>query len=205
MGVPISSVDPDWGREAKSFWSWQPSRSLLAAIRAWQSAQALPWPLKKIVGGVAVLRHRFWSVVTGADIPVTSKIGGGLVLPHPNGVVIHPGAQIGVNCIIFQQVTIGWARGGLPTVAGEVEFGAGAKVIGPVHIGAHARIGANAVVLIDVPERGVAVGCPARINRMPFEGTPTLARFYHSSRLINSACEAPLEFERPRQFQSDDD
>lgn len=107
------------------------------------------------------MRHRFWSVVTGADIPLTCQIGGGLLLPHPNGIVIHPDARIGVNCLLFHQVTIGGRNAkGLPVIGGHVDIGAGAKILGPVTIGAHARIGANAVVLSDVEEGAVAVGYP---------------------------------------------
>lgn len=112
---------------------------------------------------LASLRHRFWSIVSGADIPLGSRIAGGLLLPHPNGVVIHPEAEVGPNCIIFQQVTLGVADGGAPRLAGHVDVGAGAKLIGAINIGAHARIGANAVVLHDVPDGATAVGVPARI------------------------------------------
>lgn len=78
-----------------------------------------------------VLQHRFWSAVSGADIPLNCQIGGGLLLPHPNGVVIHPAAVIGPNCLIFQQVTLG-TRGntGAPVLAGHVDVGAGAKLLG---------------------------------------------------------------------------
>jgi serine O-acetyltransferase len=111
-----------------------------------------------------VLHHRFWSAVCGADIPLNSQLGGGLILTHPNGIVIHPGAKVGVNCLIFQQVTIGVGTiPGLPTIAGHVDIGAGAKILGGIHIGAHAMIGANAVVLQDVPGGATAVGIPARI------------------------------------------
>jgi serine O-acetyltransferase len=111
----------------------------------------------------AVLRHIFWQVVTGADIPVNTRIGGGLLLPHPNGIVIHPSVVIGPNCLIFQQVTLGMAHGGVPTLGGHVDVGAGAKVIGRVRLGDHSNVGANAVVTIDVPEGSTAVGVPARI------------------------------------------
>jgi serine O-acetyltransferase len=111
------------------------------------------------------LRYLFWSVVTGAEIPLNCDIGGGLLIPHPNGIVIHPGVSIGVNCLIFQQVTIGTRgpREVVPVIEGHVDIGAGAKILGPIHIGAHARIGANAVVLVDVPSCADAVGIPARI------------------------------------------
>jgi serine O-acetyltransferase len=105
-----------------------------------------------------VLRHRFWTVVTAADIPLNCRIGGGLWIPHPNGIVIHPEARIGVNCAIFQQVTI---CSGVE-IAGHVDIGAGAKIGGNVRIGAHAKIGFNAVVLNDVPSGATAVGVPAR-------------------------------------------
>lgn len=112
---------------------------------------------------LAALRHRFWSAVSGADIPLTCQIGGGLRLPHPNGVVIHPDARIGPNCLIFQQVTLGTVdSGGTPVVGGHVDIGAGAKLLGPVVIGDDAVIGANAVVVSDVPPDHVATGIPAR-------------------------------------------
>lgn len=155
---------PDWKRESKPFWSWQPSRSLLASIRAYQRYQARKSPLAICLRKVAVFRHHFWSVVTGADIPLNSHLGGGLLLPHPNGVVVHPDAKIGVNCLIFQQVTIGTAgTHQAPVVGDHVDIGAGAKLLGDIHIGNNAKIGANAVVLSDVPPAKTAVGIPARI------------------------------------------
>ena len=114
----------------------------------------------------AVLRHRWWTLVTGADIPLNCNLGGGLLLPHPNGIVIHPDAEIGPNCLLFHQVTIGEESGGVPTlVEGHVDVGAGAEIIGQLRIGKHAKIGANAVVLTDVPAGATAVGIPARIIR----------------------------------------
>lgn len=110
---------------------------------------------------VAVVQHRFWSSVSGADIPINTRLGGGLLLPHPTGVVIHPNAEVGVNCLLLQQVTL--VEG--VRLGGHVDLGAGAKVVRPVWIGNHARVGANAVVLNDVPEGATAVGIPARIVR----------------------------------------
>jgi len=112
---------------------------------------------------IAIFRHRFWSAVSGADIPINVKIGGGLLLPHPNGIVIHPDAQIGPNCLLFQQVTIGALDGRTPCLGGHVDVGAGAKLLGGILIGDHALIGANAVVLINVPAGKTAAGIPAAI------------------------------------------
>ena len=83
---------------------------------------------------------------------------------HPQGVVIHPEAVIGPNCLIFQQVTLGMGPiPGLPKIGGQVDIGAGAKILGGVRIGNHAKIGANAVVITDVPDHATAVGIPAKI------------------------------------------
>ena len=157
----VSAEIPDWSRETPRRF-WDPGRKLLLAIRRYQYWREKAGPWSNLACKWIVLRHRFWSVVTGADIALTCKIGGGLLIPHPNGVVIHDGAEIGVNCLIFQQVTIGTKGGEVPRIAGHVDIGAGAKILGPVHIGAHARIGANAVVVKDVPSEAVAAGVPAQ-------------------------------------------
>lgn len=160
----VSAETPDWRREAKSLLEWAPPRALLASIRRYQGAHRYIQPLARLIKVIAVLQHRFWSVVTGADIPINTEIGGGLLIPHPNGIVIHPGVSIGPNCLILQQVTLGSnEKGDLPWIGGHVDIGAGAKLIGKVHVGNHAKIGANAVVLIDVPAYATAVGVPAKI------------------------------------------
>lgn len=153
----ISATDADWSRERTRPGEWSPGKKLLASIRDYQKYSGLRRKL-------AVLRHRFWSAVAGADIPINSAIGGGLLIPHPNGIVIHPHARIGPNCLFFQQVTIGDANG-IPTIGGHVDIGAGAKILGPIHVGDHARIGANAVVTRDVPAGATMVGIPARAVR----------------------------------------
>jgi serine O-acetyltransferase len=160
-----SATVPDWSREAKSAFTWSPARSLLASIRSYQRAQRAWPPRRLLVQKLAVLRHRIWSVATGADIPLNSRIAGGLLLPHPNGVVVHPQSEIGPNCLLFQQVTLGTVHGSnaVPRLGGNVVVGAGAKLLGGITIGDHALIGANAVVLQDVPAGASAVGVPARI------------------------------------------
>lgn len=174
-GLPSAS-EPDWSRESCEGW-WQPSRRLLKTVREYARAKATGGRLGWARAKAAVAQHRFWSVATGADIPInTAKIGGGLLLPHPNGVVIHPDAEIGPNCLIFQQVTIGTGpRPGVPRIGGQVDIGAGAKILGGVVIGDHARIGANAVVVSDVPAGAVATGIPA-VVRHPTDRDPLAPR-----------------------------
>lgn len=159
----VSATDPDWTREARTGWTWSPSRALIASLRDYQKRAAKSGGLARVSRMIAVLRHRFWSMVTGADIPLDCKIGGGLLMPHPNGVVIHSDAIIGPNCLIFQQVTIGATRRGVPTIGGHVDIGAGAKIVGPIKIGDHVLIGANAVVVFDVPDRAVVMAPAAKI------------------------------------------
>jgi serine O-acetyltransferase len=156
------STVPDWSRE-RPVRFWDPPRRLLRSIRSYQWARdrgRLFWPVRVY----HVLTHRFWSIATAADVPLNVQIEGGCMFPHPTGVVIAPDARIGVNCLISQGVTIG-TRGasGSPKIGGGVYLGAGAKVLGPISIGDQARVGANAVVLCDVPAGATAVGVPARI------------------------------------------
>jgi serine O-acetyltransferase len=154
---------PEWYREDRDPHIWDPGRSLLASIRLYQRLSARNGVVAYLGRKLAVLRHRFWSSVSGADIPLNCSLGGGLSIPHPNGIVIHPKAQVGPNCMIFQQVTLGTVNGGAPVLGGHVDVGAGAKILGAVRIGNHVQIGANAVVLCDVPDGATAVGVPARV------------------------------------------
>lgn len=162
----ISATVPDWTREARQK-LWDPPRQLLHSIRRYQYLCNKFGIIGHIIARRHVLRHRFWSMVTGADIPLDVHIGGGLLLTHPNGIVIHPNVEIGPNCLIFQQVTLGVGNSkkpGVPKIGGHVDIGAGAKILGGVVIGDHAIIGANAVVMDDVPPNRLAVGIPARIK-----------------------------------------
>ena len=158
MNESHATETADWTRETPRQF-WDPSRNLLRTIRSYQHMQGRKGLAANLLRKSIVLRHRFWSAITGADIPLNCKIGGGLLIPHPNGIVIHPSAVIGVNCLIFQQVTIGTREGsGVPKIGDHVDVGAGAKILGAVEIGSHARVGANAVIIEDVEEGKLALG-----------------------------------------------
>jgi serine O-acetyltransferase len=158
LSSQISATESDWTREQLEKW-WQPSRQLLKSIRGYQKWQKSRNVFKHLFCSLNVIQYRFWSVVAGTDIPLNCQIAGGLKLTHPNGVVIHPTAKIGPNCLIFQQVTITKHV----QIGGHVDIGSGAKIIRPVKIGDGAKIGANAVVMCDVPPGATAVGIPAKI------------------------------------------
>ena len=99
----------------------------------------------------------------GLEIPSGANIGGGLYIAHPVGTVIMPNA-IGRNCSIISNVTIGMRKEyAFPLLGDDVFIGAGARVLGGIRIGNGAVIGANAVVLRDVPDGATAVGVPARV------------------------------------------
>lgn len=144
--------------------SWRPDLSIVESIVSFQSASRKRGGFAFFLKNAAKLRHRFWSIVTASDINRNAEISPDLKLPHPNGVVIHQDVRIGSNCMIMQQVTIGQlADGQAPVIGSGVYIGAGAKILGGISVGDNARIGANSVVLCDVPENCTAVGIPARL------------------------------------------
>lgn len=108
----------------------------------------------------------------GFDSVPGSRIGKGLLLPHPSGVVIGKGVVIGENATILQHVTFGERHldgsgsHGYPRVGDNVVVGAGAKVLGSVLVNDGVTIGANSVVLSDCPPNSVVVGLPARVVKV---------------------------------------
>ncbi|TCM78968.1 serine O-acetyltransferase [Rhodovulum steppense] len=139
-------------------------RHLIAALHRFQNTAGHRGLRARIAGARGKLAHAFWTILSGSDIAREAKIARSVRFPHLNGVVIHREAVVEEDCLIMQQVTLGQtAKAGAPRVCRGAYIGAGAKVLGPVTIGHGARIGANAVVLTDVPEGATAVGVPARI------------------------------------------
>lgn len=107
---------------------------------------------------------------TGIEIHPGAKIGKGLFIDHGMGIVIGETTEIGDNCTIYQNVTLGGTgkeKGKRhPTIGNNVLIGCGAKVLGPFKVGDNAKIAANAVVLYEVPDNSTAVGVPARVVRV---------------------------------------
>ncbi len=105
--------------------------------------------------------------LTGIEIHPGATIGRRVFIDHGMGVVVGETADIGDDCTLYHGVTLGgtsWNKGKRhPTLMPGVVVGAGAKILGPIVIGANARVGSNAVVVKDVPDHATAVGIPARI------------------------------------------
>lgn len=132
-------------------WSYRISHSL------WNHGMRLP----------ARLMQNATRFFTGVDIHPAATIGERPFIDHAMGVVIGETAEIGDDVLIFHQVTLGGVTmtpgKRHPTVGDRVILGAGAKILGPVTVSSDAKVGANAVVVHDVPEKGVAVGVPSHL------------------------------------------
>lgn len=154
------------------------ARSMLEVALAYPGVHAL-W--------VHRITHRMWHVpglrlparlvsqaaraMTGVEIHPGATIGRRLFIDHGMGVVIGETAEVGEDVVLFHSVTLGGRsmnRGKRhPTVGDRVVVGAGAKILGPITVGDDAQVGANAVVVKDVPAGAVVVGVPGVLRSMP--------------------------------------
>ena len=119
---------------------------------------------------LARLISQWGRLCTGIEIHPGAKIGRRLVIDHGTGIVVGATAEIGDDCLLYQCVTLGGT--GIssgkrhPTLGNDVMVGSGAKILGPIRIGDHARVAANAVVLQNVPDNSTVVGVPGRVVRV---------------------------------------
>ena len=165
-------LDADWdrlcrlsgphARPRRMMDAFHPRFAPVALLRCAQCLQLKGWSrTAKLFSLVNV-------VIFGMEVPAALDIGPGLVIMHTNGIVLGA-AVIGRNVTIYQQVTVGALEADFhlnsqlrPTIDDDVILAAGAKILGPLRVGFGSTVGANAVVLNDVPERHIAVGVPAR-------------------------------------------
>ena len=132
--------------------------------------QGLPLALEKKDTVYPPFLSQLCRFFTGIEIHPGAVIGKGFFIDHGMGVVIGETSEIGDNVTLFQGVTLGGTgkeRGKRhPTIGNNVVIGTGAKVLGAINIGDHVKIGANSVVLQDVPPYSTVVGIPGRIIRI---------------------------------------
>ena len=149
------------GLASLGFWALQVYR--LGHLRYRFQSRLVRYPL----GALHMVLAKLAEIACGVTIGVSARIGRRLVIEHSGAIVVHGLAVIGDDCIIRQGVTIGNRRMDRPLEAPQlghrVNVGAGAKILGAVRVGDDADIGANAVVITDVPAGALAVGVPARI------------------------------------------
>jgi serine O-acetyltransferase len=152
-----SEVGQVWYRHA-GFWVGATYR-----LGAWASDQTNP-VIRIAAGAVYRLLAIPWRLFLNVEIPARARIGPGLCLIHPHSIIIGDSAEIGEDCLIFHEVTLG--RGvapGLPRIGKRVQLFVGVRVLGPVVIGDGSKIGANCVITRSVPPGSVVVPAPNRI------------------------------------------
>lgn len=125
----------------------------------------MQWSRRYRLIPLEMLLNKFNAVCCQCIIGRGADFGPCFVLIHSQGVVINGQTRGGENLLIEHQVTIGAERGQSPVLGNNIFIGAGAKIVGPVTIGNGARVGANAVVVADVPAGATVVGIPARVVR----------------------------------------
>jgi serine O-acetyltransferase len=151
-----------------------PSIQMLAVHRLGEWAAAQPWPLRRICLMVFRLLNVYVRNVLGFEVSHQTKIGRRVKFVHQNGVVLQPNAEIGDECMIYHNVTIGrrWDddRPGTyrepPRIGKRVHLGVGCTVIGAVQIGDDAKIGPHALVTTSVPVGASVVAPSSRILRL---------------------------------------
>ncbi len=141
------------------------SHSGLHAVWLYRIAHFL-WVIKLKL--IARILSNITRMITGVEIHPAAKIGKNFIIDHGSGVVIGETTVIGSNVLIYHQVTLGGTGNDSehkrhPSICDDVMIAAGAKILGNIRVGMGAKVGANSVVLKDVPPYSTAVGMPARI------------------------------------------
>lgn len=123
--------------------------------------------LKFLIYPIAKVFWKHYTYKFGISLPYSCDIGPGFYIGHFGTIIINPRVTFGRNVNISHGVTIGRAnrgrRKGTPTIGDDVYIAPGAKIVGELHVGARAAIGANCVVVDDVPNDGVVVGIPGTV------------------------------------------
>ena len=167
---------------AKAAWCYQDesARSLVKVLLtdgtlAMVFYRMMQWARRYRLVPIELLMNRLNSICCNCIIGRGAEFGPAFVLIHATGVVINGDVLGGNNVFVEHQVTIGAERRQSPRIGNHVFIGAGAKIIGSITVGDHSRVGANAVVLDDVPSHATVVGIPARVVRRRGPGLTEIA------------------------------
>lgn len=126
-----------------------------------------PALLRKLCSFLYKALYKFIQIITGIELPCEAIVGRNFVIDHFGGIIVSGYARFGDNCRIRNGVVVGLRRVDepvAPIIGNNVDIGAGAKLLGPIKIGDNSIIGANAVVIGDVPENSIAIGVPAIVK-----------------------------------------
>ncbi len=161
----LKSYKGDWG--AQGFWVM-----VIYRFGRWRY-QVRPAILRKIFSIIYKILYKFIQIITGIELPCEVEVGRNFIIDHFGGIVVSGYARFGDNCRIRNGVVVGLKNIeniAAPIIGNNVDIGVGAKVLGGITIGDNVVIGANAVVICNVPDNSIAVGVPASIKpRLPHD------------------------------------
>lgn len=161
-------------REVNEGWA-RPGFHAIAVARwgAWLESDAPPWA-RRPMGFAQRRAYSFVRAVYGIELPGTVTLGRRVRIAHHSGIVVHPNAVIGDDCVLRQGATLGAGRGDprlfhkqAPKLGRGVSVGAGTVIVGNVRVGDGATLGPNATVMTHVPEGATVLAPPPRIIRQP--------------------------------------
>lgn len=152
----LVNYNGNWG--AQGFWAM-----MIYRFGRWRYGVRPVW-LRKVLSGLYKVSFKFIQIITGIELPCEVVVGRNFVIDHHGDIIVSGYARFGDNCRIRSGVCVGLARVDdpcAPVIGNNVDIGTGAKVLGHITIGDNVLIGANAVVLCNVPANCIAVGVPA--------------------------------------------
>lgn len=155
----LRAYDGKWG--AQGFWVM-----VVYRFGRWRYG-VQPALLRKFFSLIYHVLYKLVQILTGIELPCEVPVGRNFVIDHFGGIIISGYAKFGDNCRIRDGVVVGLRRVEdkcAPIVGNNVDIGSGAKLLGQIKIGDNVLIGANAVVLCDVPDNSIAVGVPAVVK-----------------------------------------
>ena len=161
----FAQIREDWVAHGRD-WT-KPGFRAVAVHRLGVWRMRLPQPFRAPMSVLYRILFRRCRNIYGIELPYSAAVGRRVVVEHQGGIVVHGNCVLGDDCIIRQGVTLGNKSldrpADAPRLGRRVNVGAGAKILGLVHVGDDAAVGANAVVLKDVPAGRVAAGVPAKL------------------------------------------